>query len=61
MAFIATNSKIRKTHWHTTAHLETFTECGGHTDLSFKKKIKLDKFGHRRQLHFKEKKNFERL
>ena len=39
MAFIATNSKIKKTHWRTSAHIETFTECGGHSYLSFKKKI----------------------
>ena len=39
MAFIASNSKIQKTHWRTSAHLETFTECGGHRDLSFKKKL----------------------
>ena len=41
MAFIATNSKIQKTHWRTSAHLETFTECGGHSYLSFKKKLSL--------------------
>ena len=39
MAFITTNSKIQKTHWRTSAHLETFTECGGHSYLSFKKKL----------------------
>ena len=56
MAFIATNSKIEKTHWHTSAHVETFTECGGHSYRSFKKKIKLDKFGHRRQFDLKKSK-----
>ena len=39
MAFIASNSKIQKTHWHTSAHVETFTECGGQSYLSFKKKL----------------------
>ena len=56
MAFIASNSKIQKTHWRTSAHLETFTECGGQSYLSFKKKIKLDKFGHRRHFDFKKSK-----
>ena len=41
MAFIASNSKIQKTHWRTSAHLETFTACGGHSHLSFQKKLTL--------------------
>ena len=61
MAFITTNSKIQKTHWRTSAHLETFTECGGHSYLSFKKKFKSYKLIHRRQFDFKKSKTFERL
>ena len=34
MAFIASNSRIQKTHWHTSAHLETFTARGGHSNLN---------------------------
>ena len=34
---IYSNSRIPKTHWHTSAYLETFTARGGHSNLSFKK------------------------
>ena len=41
---------------NTLAHLETFTECGGHSYLSFKKKFKSYKCLHGRQLDFEKSK-----
>ena len=56
MAFIGSTSKIKNTQNRSESVAETFCACSGHSGLSFKKRIKLDKFGHRWQFDFKESK-----